>query len=259
MTDPNGQHALASHDRLVTDPAFSSVRSSADDQDGSVMKFDDSALETLNAAVEQGADPFKYVTAGESSTGLKASDGKPSGSQPFARTPELRVSHKIAERKRRKEMKELFDELRDLLPSERGSKSSKWEILSKAIDHVTNMKNHNAELIREIERTRRELDMARGGNGQFAPYHTAPYAIPQAPLYPGIAAYPTPAAVSSAPATGAPPTPGIPIGTPTSGSIPTGRQQSPQVSQHTAAQQQQTLKSSPSQPGSSSSQPRLSL
>jgi hypothetical protein len=58
------------------------------------------------------------------------------GATPYSRSPELRVSHKLAERKRRKEMKDLFDELRDQLPADRGMKASKWEILSKGTSLV---------------------------------------------------------------------------------------------------------------------------
>ncbi|TFK55725.1 hypothetical protein OE88DRAFT_653671 [Heliocybe sulcata] len=87
---------------------------------------------------------------------------------PYSRSPELRVSHKLAERKRRKEMKDLFDELRDQLPADRGMKASKWEILSKAIDFIVQLKHGHQEMAREIEMLRHEVDGMRGGMPPYA-------------------------------------------------------------------------------------------
>ncbi|GJJ76134.1 hypothetical protein EMPS_08493 [Entomortierella parvispora] len=86
-----------------------------------------------------------------------ADGGSQKGDTPYSRSPELRVSHKLAERKRRKEMKELFDELRDSLPVDRSLKTSKWEILSKAVDFISSMKNSHDEMAKEVDMLRQEL------------------------------------------------------------------------------------------------------
>lgn len=90
-----------------------------------------------------------------------SSSARTSQEIPFSRSPELRVSHKLAERKRRKEMKELFEELREALPNERCAKTSKWEILMKAIGYLKVVKAEHAEYARDVERLKFENSQLR--------------------------------------------------------------------------------------------------
>ncbi|KAG6900964.1 hypothetical protein C0993_004401 [Termitomyces sp. T159_Od127] len=108
---------------------------------------------------------------------------------PYSRSPELRVSHKLAERKRRKEMKDLFDELRDQLPADRGMKASKWEILSKgmsslflSIEFVVHLKQSHQEMARELDMLRHELDATRQGLSFYA----QPAQFPPGPVPPRL-------------------------------------------------------------------------
>ncbi|TFL06010.1 hypothetical protein BDV98DRAFT_601304 [Pterulicium gracile] len=106
------------------------------------------------------------------------------GASPYSRSPELRVSHKLAERKRRKEMKELFDELRDHLPADRGMKASKWEILSKAIEFVSQLKQHNRDVVQENDMLRHEVAALRGG-ASIPPLPASQFPYPPGQPIPG--------------------------------------------------------------------------
>ncbi|SPO04247.1 related to Protein esc1 [Cephalotrichum gorgonifer] len=124
----------------------------------------------------------------------------PAGSQPYSRTPESRQSHKLAERKRRTEMKELFESLRDLMPQDRGAKASKWEILQKAIvehqrhmETIRSLQSHyngsrqEADLLRQevhalkAENHQLRLQVSRSGGGSYGP---APVSTPPSGPYP---------------------------------------------------------------------------
>ena len=81
----------------------------------------------------------------------------PARDAPYSRSPELKVSHKMAERKRRSEMTSLFDDLRAAMPAERGTKSSKWETLSKAIDYIAKLTEEKDELARTVTQLREKV------------------------------------------------------------------------------------------------------
>ncbi|KAL9579581.1 MAG: hypothetical protein Q9212_005026 [Teloschistes hypoglaucus] len=110
---------------------------------------------------------------------LTGESDSPDATSPYSRTPALRASHKLAERKRRTEMKHLFDALRNQIPASHGSKSSKWEILSKASEYITALENsckanQSAQsqlntIVQDLDATRRENDSVRAENQRL--YH----------------------------------------------------------------------------------------
>lgn len=134
--------------------AASSIRSSVFSVDSQLpqgqRRFDDDAS-THHHSMQHRA--LHNLQGGDKSPALGAGN--------YSRTPELRISHKLAERKRRSEMKDLFEDLNKAVPSNGGAKASKWEILTKAIDYIRSTQSSERSMHNELQRLQRDSDYAR--------------------------------------------------------------------------------------------------
>jgi hypothetical protein len=132
--DPDGRRRSSSGDSSIERRSVPSRQNSFAASMTSSIFTADSALPAGQKRFEDGDIPqtHHHSLQHRSISHLQASEvGVAGAAGNYSRTPELRISHKMAERKRRSEMKNLFDELNNILPNSPGGKSSKWEVLTK--------------------------------------------------------------------------------------------------------------------------------
>ena len=110
------------------------------------------ALSRRNSAVDPGQ-------SNESNSSLDTQISRRSSTS--TRSEDHRLSHKLAERKRRKEMKDIFDNLKDVL-APGVPKSSKWEILNEASGTIDDLlAQEQALLTRRNELLKRINDSSK--------------------------------------------------------------------------------------------------
>jgi hypothetical protein len=151
---PNAPHPTPGYPYAFPDPTFENVREQPPPPPSVASSQADSS-HTQQSLHYQRSLPSIHPVHEQS---IRDADMQSvTSSAPYSRSPELRVSHKLAERKRRGEMRGLFDELRDVLPVDKTLKTSKWEVLSKAVEYINGLKQDRQAMQYEIDALHRQL------------------------------------------------------------------------------------------------------